>query len=450
MESKTKILIITLEPIAQKMAGPAIRALELGKVLAEKFSVVVFSPVEGGPPPKDPLPESLTLVRGGGARALRTLAEASETIFIQSNVLKPYPFLSQLGKFLILDLYDPYLFSILVQYKNDRTQASASYRMMHQVLEAHMLACDFAVCASERQRDYWIGRFCAQGRITPELYEFDPSLRKLIDVVPYGLPEKPPEKNTSEKGEVKGLREIPGIGPDDPVLIWGGGIWDWFDPLTVIEATKACLTDIPNLRLVFMGTKSPNPKVDVMDMTKRARALTDSYDLTDKNIFFLDGWVPYEERVNYLLDATAAVSAHFDLPETRFSFRTRILDYFWCGLPILTTAGDGLGELIEKHNAGCVLPYEDVGAWSAAIKKVIADETARKAMQSGSRLIASTFHWRSNALPLKRFLENPHHLPRYEKITMPSLGERLRAVYRRGGKELIVKRSVELFNDILK
>ncbi len=360
MDNKTKILLITLEPIAQKMAGPAIRALELGKVFAGEFDTVVFSPVEGGDPPDGDLPPRLRLVRGEGARSLRALAEEAETIFIQSNVLKPYPFLAQLGKFLILDLYDPYLFSILVQYKGDPIQASASYRMMHQVLEAHMLACDLAVCASERQRDYWIGRFCAQGRITPELYQFDPTLRKLIDVVPYGLPEVPPQKNGD------GLRELTGIGKDDPVLVWGGGIWDWFDPLSVIEGVKQCLSEIPNLRLVFMGTKSPNPKVEVMDMTKRARELASQLGLTDKNVFFLEGWVSYEKRVNYLLDATAAVSAHFDLPETRFSFRTRILDYLWCGLPILTTGGDGLAELIKEQGAGLVLPYRKMqAAWAA-------------------------------------------------------------------------------------
>ncbi|MBS1990321.1 MAG: glycosyltransferase family 4 protein [Cyanobacteria bacterium SZAS LIN-3] len=446
MDSKTKILLITLEPIAKKMAGPAIRALELGKILARDYATVVFSPVEGGEPPEGEMPPNLRLVRGGGSRILKELAENAETIFIQSNVLKPFPFLSQMGKYLILDLYDPYLFSILVQYKNDRTQASASYRMMHKVLEAHMLACDLAVCASERQRDYWIGRFCAQGRVTPEMYEFDPSLRKLIDVVPYGLPQEEPQKH----GDGAGLRAIPGIGAEDPVLIWGGGIWDWFDPLSVIEGVKACIGEIPDLRLVFMGTKSPNPKVEVMDMTKRARALAQESGLLDKNIFFLDGWVPYEQRVNYLLEATAAVSAHFDLPETRFSFRTRILDYFWCGLPILTTTGDGLAELIQQNGAGLVLPYQDAGAWAEAIKKVVKDGQSREAMRQGSKKIAKMYHWQDNAEPIRRFLQAPYHLPQYTPVTMPNLAERARAVYRRGGGQLIIKRSVELINDILK
>ena len=28
----------------------------------------------------------------------------------------------------------------------------------------------------------------------------------------------------------------PGIDKNDRVILWGGGIWEWFDPLTLIRA----------------------------------------------------------------------------------------------------------------------------------------------------------------------------------------------------------------------
>lgn len=448
-----KILIITLEPISRKMAGPAIRAVELGKVLAGEFDVTVFSPVEietnGADGASLALPEQnlpcFRVVTGGGRKKLSELAEAADTIFLQANVLKPFPFIAEMNKYLIVDLYDPYLFAVLVQYKDDAVQADASYRLMHQVLEKHMLAADLTLCASERQRDYWMGRFCALGRINPAMYQFDPSLRKLIDVAPFGLPTAPPQKNGA------GLREgIPRIDSDDPVLLWGGGIWDWFDPLTVLKAVKIVSEEISNIRLVFMGTKSPNPKVPVMDMTTRAIALAKELDLIDKNVFFLEGWVDYDERVNYLLDATIAVSSHFDLPETRFSFRTRLLDYFWCGMPVLTTGGDQLAELIDAGGAGVALPYQDEAAWAAAIKEILSDKARLSEMQANARRLGERFHWHDNAEPIRKFLRNPYHLPAHTQVTMPNLMERARAIYRRGGKELIIKRSTELINDILK
>lgn len=447
VSKKSKILIITLEPIGKKMAGPAIRALEIGKRLCRDFEVTVASTVkvEDGID-KSSLPPNLKLVEGAGKKMIARLALIHSAIFIQANVLKPFPFLGNMDKHLIVDLYDPYLFSVLVQYKDDPVQAESSYRLMHQVLEKHMIKADFTVCASERQRDYWLGRFCALGRLNPEIYAVDRSLRKLIDVVPYGVPEEIPTKLPG-----KGLRErLPQLG-DAPVLLWGGGIWDWFDPLTVINAVHQALQERPDLKLVFMGTKSPNPKVPVMDMTEKARRLCDELEMTGKSAFFLDGWVPYQERASCLLDATVAVSAHFDLPETRFSFRTRVLDYFWCSMPILTTEGDRLADLIAAKGAGFALPYQDVASWKAAILEMTGKNSQElQKVKEASRALGQEFLWDKNVEPLRKFLENPHHLPDYKKVTMPNLLERAHAVYRRGGKELILKRSAELFGDILK
>jgi glycosyltransferase involved in cell wall biosynthesis len=199
-----------------------------------------------------------------------------------------------------------------------------------------------------------------------------------------------------------------------------------------------------------MGTKSPNPKVPIMDMTMKAMKLSEELALTGKTVFFLDGWIDYDDRVNYLLDATMAISSHFDLPETRFSFRTRLLDYFWCGLPILTTEGDQLAEIIDGQGAGMALPYQDEAAWARAIEECLKNPTRLQKMSEKARAIAQRFYWKDNAEPLRQFLRAPYHLPAHEKVTMPSLFERARAVYRRGGKELILKRSSELLGDILK
>ena len=449
MDHKARILIITLEPISAKMAGPAIRAVMLGKTIADQYDCAIFSPTltPDAPPLSPDAHGKAEIHAGGGGSSLRKLAAQYDVLFIQANVLKPYPFLAEMGKYIIVDLYDPYLFPTLVQYENDPVQADASYRLMHRVLEAHMLAADFAVCASERQRDYWIGRFCALGRIDPRMYRFDKSLRKLIDLVPYGLPADQPQKRAGGPS----LRDIQGIAPSDPVLLWGGGVWDWFDPLTPINAVGRLVSRIPHLRLVFMGTRSPNPKVPEMDMTARARRLSADLGLLDKHVFFLDGWVAYEDRLNYLLDADIAISAHFDLPETSYSFRTRILDYLYAGLPILTTRGDELAELIEKNGAGRALDYQDIDGWEKAIEEMV---TARAAgiTDSGirSRELSQRFLWENNAKPLLQFLQAPYHSPEHRPITMPTLIERARAVWRRGGPSLILKRSRELLDDVFK
>jgi glycosyltransferase involved in cell wall biosynthesis len=348
-------------------------------------------------------------------------------------------------KHLVVDLYDPYLFMIHIQYAEDNSTASASYRLMHQVLAKHMIHADFSICASERQRDYWIGRYCALGRIDPRMYRFDPSLRKLIDVVPFGTPIDPPAVTGPTLRQL-----IPQIGPSDPVLLWGGGIWDWFDPLTIIQAVDELRATIPNIRLVFMGTKSPNPQVAPMRMVTNAQALAQSLGILNENVFFPELWVNYEDRANYLLDADIAVSAHFDLPETRFSFRTRILDYFWCHLPIITTGGDSLADLIQQQGAGIALPYQDVESWKQAIVQILADPEFKRRCRTGSAWLAEKFTWDRAVEPLRQYCRHPYSLPRYHGVKMPSLIERAHAVYSRGGTDLVLKRSSELLKDFLR
>ncbi len=125
-----KILIVTLEPVAGKMAGPAIRSLEIGRQLAKDFSVTVYSPIEaqnanllqGGD-------STLEIATGGGRNRLYQLSEQSDILFIQANVLKAFPALARSGKYLVVDLYDPYLFSLLEQYTGDQATADSSFRL---------------------------------------------------------------------------------------------------------------------------------------------------------------------------------------------------------------------------------------------------------------------------------------------------------------------------------
>ena len=169
--------------------------IELARQLDDEFEVTVFSPYGGEHEFQLTESDKFHVIVGASRGELMEIAQAADVIFIQANVLKQYPRLARMEKFLIVDLYDPYLFSLLVQYQDDPVTASSSYRLMHQVLEKHMLTADFFVCASERQRDYWIGRFCALGRVDPAMYKFDPSLRKLIDVAAFGLSDQMPEKS---------------------------------------------------------------------------------------------------------------------------------------------------------------------------------------------------------------------------------------------------------------
>ncbi|MFW8744926.1 hypothetical protein ACOI9R_32825, partial [Mesorhizobium japonicum] len=75
----------------------------------------------------------------------------------------------------------------------------------------------------------------------------------------------------------------------------------------------------------------------------------------------------------------AGVSTHREQLETTLSFRTRMLDYLWAGLPMVVTEGDHFADLVDADGLGAVVPAGDVAALASAIEGVVYDGPARAA-----------------------------------------------------------------------
>jgi glycosyltransferase involved in cell wall biosynthesis len=232
-------------------------------------------------------------------------------------------------------------------------------------------------------------------------YSRDPALDSLIAVAPFGIPSEPP---VADRPAIKGV--VPGIGKDDKVIIWGGGIYNWFDPETLIRAVGRLSSSHRDVRLFFMGVKHPSPHVPEMAAVARARALVASLGLGG-HVFFNESWVPYEERQNYLLDADVGVSTHFEHIETTFSFRTRILDYLWAGLPIVATAGDSFGDLIAHEGLGAIVNERDDASLAVALESLLYDAKARDVARANVARVRQDFTWERVLEPLVGFCRNP-------------------------------------------
>jgi glycosyltransferase involved in cell wall biosynthesis len=191
------------------------------------------------------------------------------------------------------------------------------------------------------------------------------------------------------------------------VLLWPGGIWNWLDPLTVIDAVAEVAKRRDDVRLFFMGLRHPNPHVPEMQMAEQAVMRAETLGLRDRVVFFNEGWVPYEERGAYLLEADLGVSAHFDELESRFAFRTRLLDCFWAGLPVVATVGDSLGDLVERRGLGRGVAAADVGSWVEAIETMLGDADAYAGARRSIESVRDEYLWPRVVEPLRRLVHEP-------------------------------------------
>jgi GT2 family glycosyltransferase/glycosyltransferase involved in cell wall biosynthesis len=428
--ARTRVLIVSHEAIAANMSGPAVRFLELGRALAEVARVTIAMP--GQPAFRD---DRCTIAGFDPAApaALRRLAEDADVLFVQGFALVQYPFLTAMALPIVVDLYCPFTIEHLEQTCGDPAR-SANAADILAVQNAQLDAGDFFICASEAQRDFWIGNLHSRGRINPLTYAADPTLRGLIDVVPFGTQDEPfsealerARASGAEPGSaapppvMKGVR--PGIGANDKVLLWAGSLLDWQDPLTLIRAVADIARRRNDVRLFFMGTKHPNPLVSPMRIVEESRALARDLGVLDTHVIFND-WVPYHQRARYLAEADLGVSTHREHLETHFAFRTRMLDYVWAGLPIVCTRGDVFADLVAARRLGAVVPPGDVDALAAAIETMLTDRSRQTEAVGGLQRLSEDLRWSRVAAPLQRFCRQPRHAPDHEP-GMDSLRARL-------------------------
>jgi len=380
-----------------KMAGPAIRAWEMAKVLHKSCEVRLVS-TEACTLTETPFPVAVV-----SDQEMKKQVSWCEIIIFLGHTLEIFPWILKSDVIIVADIYDPMHLEYLEQGK-DTTPQIRTEQSQHvvDVLNLQLKAADYLICASEKQRDFWLGQLAAVSRLNPRNYDRDPSLRALIDVASFGISNTPAIQT---RHAIKGV--VPGIEADDQVILWGGGIYNWFDPLTLIRAVALLVETHPKLRLYFLGVKHPNPGVPAMRIASEALSLSDSLGLTNRQVFFNTGWVDYDDRANYLLDADIGVSIHFEHIETAFSFRTRVLDYFWAGLPVVSTEGDTLAELINNYDLGLTVPPGDELALAQAIDTLL-DDSARAGVSARVRAFGETMTWTQTLAALTRFCLNPY------------------------------------------
>jgi glycosyltransferase involved in cell wall biosynthesis len=394
------ILILSPDVITTRMAGPAIRYWEFAQQLAQHATVTLAIPnsVSDLSLPQLPKLPNLTVVQHE-VNCIEQLIQQHDIIIFQGYIFDIYPQLKSCNKILVTDLYDPVPLEGLEQQR-DKPADSASEHIAAQVnmLNQQLELADYFICASERQRDLWLGHLMALGRVNPYTYD---EIKQRILIVPYGLPDQAPQH---DKLVLRSHQD------DSFILLWGGGIWQWFDPITPIKAVANLTSRYPKVKLVFLGTQHPNPSILPMPRQLAAQELANKLNLNGNKIIFQAGWIPYNQVHNYFLEANVGISAHFDTLETLYSFRTRILHYLWAGKPIITTAGDIFAEQIKTYQAGIVVDYNSEAAWEDAIE-AMHDADLYAKYQRGVAKLARNYYWSNVTKPLKNLQQHASIAP---------------------------------------
>jgi len=300
------------------------------------------------------------------------------------------------GPPLVVDLCDPFLIENL-QYTPELGEEI--YARDREVLMRQLARGDFFLASSDAQRLFYLGLLIGQGRVSPAAYHADRTLRNLIDVAPFGV--RFPEAE-GEGGGLKG--RTPGIEVGDLVLFFGG-VYDWYDPDLLLDVLPALLDRHPRLRLVF----SRNPSLETTPQAALGRVLerAGAAGWLDRHVFCVP-WFPYDQRFRVLGDADVAACLHGPSLETELSLRTRILDFMNAGLPVVATEGGEGERLLQESRGGCLVPAGDRAALTRVLDSLLADPVRRAELGSSGRdWVRRQRPWERTLAALLRFCGAP-------------------------------------------
>ncbi len=436
---RPRVLFICADPVGEEMAGVGIRSWELARALSDRASVTI---AHGGSMAQEREGVRTIPFRPHSPTALRAEIAAADTIVAHPQWPLTNRMMRRSSARVIVDLYCPETLETLelmgAADGERRGLAARLLRGQHTAttldrLHAALRTGHHFMCASDTQRDLWLGALLALRLIAPDAYDRDPSLRETIDLVPFGVPAEPPIAD----GRGGARAAIGALTDDSEIVLWNGGIWSWLDAPTAIRAVAQLSERRPNVHLVFMGGAAAHPAAAAS--TAAAKRVAGELGVLDTVVHFHERWTPYAERGAWLTQATCALSTHADHLETRFAYRTRLLDCFWGGLPVVCSSGDDLAERVVRENLGAVAPPGDVAALSDALELVLT--RGRGAYAENLRAAAASQTWQRVAEPLARWIAAPQLPARpgdAPGALRPSAAQRLREVaYLAGGHTML-------------
>ena len=381
--------------------------------------------------------------------ALLESARTSAVVVLQGDVLNRVPGLAALDVPVVVDAYDPFHLEQLEQTRE--RPAAERQRIVRDCVRAlndQLVRADLVLCASDRQRSMWLGHLAALGRVTRSPTTIRPTSRRCSPSC-----RSVPRRWSAVRRPTGGPWSAPPFPGSHPRMCSSCGR----RRLPVVRHRRAPLAmellaaSHPRVKLLFLGTRHPlRPDSDSPEVAAlRARAAGSG--LLDRTVFLHPGWVPYDERHDWLGGADVGVSTHHPHLETEFSYRTRVVDYLAAGLPVVTTDGDAMADLVRTTGCGMVVPPHDPAALASALGGLADDALARRAASDRALAAAADLAWDVVAAPLVGFCRAPRRAP--DLVAPPAtralldvgrggLVRRVRAAAAEGGLALLATRAL--------
>lgn len=387
----TRVLLVCPEPLGHgQPAGIGIRFLEMARVLAsDGHAITILSPDAGS----DGSARGVAL----SAATIEEESRRNDVAVLQGHVATAF-FDHSSGIPAVVDLYDPFIIENFHYYES---RGAEVYLHDHATLLRSAHEGDFFLCASEAQKLFYGGLLLAAGRLNPVAFANDPKLDNLLAVAPFG---------------VHPLHEPAPRDLNAPAILFGG-VYDWYDAVLAIDAVAMLREEIKGATLTF--THHPNPELTPQGELARAmsHAKKRGYDFVR-----FEPWARYNERSSFYERHALALLTFPQSIETDLSMRTRIYDYLWSSLPIVSSSAPGTDEILLRYGAGAVVRSHDAEAFAGQLLTILRSPEHYAQMIEGTKRFVIEHQWEATLAPLRRFCGSPRRDPAKKQFVEPATG----------------------------
>ncbi len=281
---------------------------------------------------------------------------------------------------LILDGYVPIHIEMSARNSANLQKEFDAFNFENKIWTRALLRGDILMCANENQLKFYRGVMASVGRVNPITYTDE----NLIQIVPYGIyrekpvaKDKPVQKMLTNKKSFK--------------LLWFGGIYPWFDLTNLLKAVKIANKKAP-IELIMVGVKNPfNQHPDFIAKYNEVIKFIADEKLDD--IVHLSDWVPFDTRADWYLDSDAVILINKIGVENTLAWRTRLVDYIWADLPVITNGGDPLSDILESENAVEILKKMDVAGLANTLENLAKDPNQLKKFTKNMEKVRERLYW---------------------------------------------------------
>lgn len=195
------------------------------------------------------------------------------------------------------------------------------------------------------------------------------------------------------------------LSQDRPYIGFVGGFFPWHGLDTLVDAMVLVRREYPTAMLLLVGDGQAKPALEAL---VRQRGLEEAVSFV--------GRVEFDE-VSWWIGASDMCAVLHRPVRFYPGDSMKLWEYMACARPVVATAGEGYGDLVEALGAGVSVKGEDARDLARGLCRLIQNPSAAIRMgQSGRAAVLESHTWESRAVELERAFGILPVEPRRERV----------------------------------